>query len=232
MTSRKTHRAGSCVGAEEREVSLMAAFCLEAFPSERVKGLPESISAIVMKLLAKTPEDRYQTAAGVEADLRSCLAALESVGRIARLPLGMHDMSDRLLIPEKLYGREREIRALLAAFDRVAAGGTPEFVLMSGYSGVGESSVLNELCTHLIPRHGLFASCKFDQRRRDIPYATLAQAFRTLIDQILVDSDAEVSHWRNALREAVGPNGRGEPLRKGYSISPGTRLRPERSHRA
>ena len=175
-------------------------------PSERVKGLPESISAIVMKLLAKTPEERYQTAAGVEADLRSCLAALESVGRIARLPLGVHDMSDRLLIPEKLYGRGREIRALLAAFDRVAAG-TPEFVFMSGYSGVGKSAVLNELYRHLIPRHGLFASCKFDQRRRDIPYATLAQAFQTLIDQILVDSDAEVSHWRNALREAVGPNG-------------------------
>ena len=176
-------------------------------PSERVKGLPESISAIVMKLLAKTPEERYQTAAGVEADLRSCLAALESVGRIARLPLGMHDMSDRLLIPEKLYGREREIHGLLAAFDRVADGGTPEFVLMSGYSGVGKSSVLNELYKHLIPRHGLFALCKFDRRRRDIPYATLAQAFRTLIDEILVDSDAEVSHLRNALREAVGPNG-------------------------
>jgi predicted ATPase/signal transduction histidine kinase len=176
-------------------------------PSERVKGLPESISAIVMKLLAKTPEERYQTAAGVEADLRSCLAALDSVGRIAPLPLGMHDMSDRLLIPEKLYGREREIHGLLAAFDRVAAGGVPEFVFMSGYSGVGKSSVVNELYKHLIPRHGLFASCKFEQRRRDIPYATLAQAFHTLIDQILVDSDAEVSHWRNALREAVGPNG-------------------------
>ena len=78
---------------------------------------------------------------------------------------------------------------------------------MSGYSGVGKSSVLNELYKHLIPRHGLFASCKFDQHRRDIPYATLAQAFHTLIDQILVDSDAKVSHWRNALREAVGPNG-------------------------
>jgi predicted ATPase/signal transduction histidine kinase len=176
-------------------------------PSERVKGLPESISAIVMKLLAKTPEERYQTAAGVEADLRSCLAGLESVGRIDRFPLGMHDMSDRLLIPEKLYGREREIHALLAAFDRVAVGGTLEFVLMPGYSGVGKSSILNELYKHLIPRRGLFASCKFDQSRRDIPYASLAQAFQTLIDQILANSDAEVSHWQNALREAVGSNG-------------------------
>jgi predicted ATPase/signal transduction histidine kinase len=176
-------------------------------PSERVKGLPESISAIVMKLLAKTPEERYQTAAGVEADLRSCLAALESVGRIDWFPLGMHDMSDRLLIPEKLYGREREIHALLAAFDRVVVGGTPGFVLMSGYSGVGKSSILNELYKHLVPRRGLFASCKFDRYRRDIPYATLAQAFQTLIDQILANSDAEVGRWQNALREAMGPNG-------------------------
>jgi predicted ATPase/signal transduction histidine kinase len=176
-------------------------------PSERVYGLPESISAIVMKLLAKTPEDRYQTAAGVESDLRSCLASLKSVGRIDRLPLGMHDMSDRLLIPEKLYGREREIYALFAAFDRVVAGGTLEVALMSGYSGVGKSSVLNELYKQLISRRGLFASCKFDQYKRDIPYATLSQAFRTLIDQILARNDAEVSHWQNALREAVGPNG-------------------------
>ena len=176
-------------------------------PSERVKGLPESISAIVMKLLAKMPEERYQTASGVEADLRRCLAALESGGRIDRLPLGTHDVSDRLLIPEKLYGREREIHALFAAFDRVVAEGTPEVVLMSGYPGVGKSSVLNELYKHLIPRRGLFASCKFDQYRRDIPYATLSQAFRTLIDQILARSDEEVSHWQNALREAVGPNG-------------------------
>jgi predicted ATPase/signal transduction histidine kinase len=176
-------------------------------PSERVKELPESISAIVMKLLAKTPEERYQTATGVEADLRSCLAALESVGRIDRIPLGRHDMPDRLVVPEKLYGREPEIQALLAAFDRVAADGTPEFVLVSGHSGVGKSSVLNELYTQLVPRRGLFASCRFDRYKRDMPYVTLAQAFQSLIDQILADSDAKVSHWQHALREAVGPNG-------------------------
>ena len=116
-------------------------------------------------------------------------------------------MSDRLLIPEKLYGREREIHALLAAFDRVAASGTPELVLVSGYSGIGKSSVVNELHKALVPTSGLFAAGKLDQYKRDIPYATLAQAFQTLVRQILAKSDAEVSAWRDALREAVSPNG-------------------------
>ncbi len=123
----------------------------------------------------------------------------QSHGRIDPFPLGAHDSSDRLLIPEKLYGREREIDALLAAFDRVVAHGMPELVLVSGYSGVGKSSVVNELHKVLVRPRGLFASGKFDQYKRDIPYATLAQAFQTLIRQILVKSEAEVGKWRPAL---------------------------------
>jgi predicted ATPase/GAF domain-containing protein len=175
-------------------------------PGDRA-AVPEPLSAIVMKLLAKNAEERYQTASGLEADLRRCLAEWQSNGRIDPFPLGAHDSSDRLLIPEKLYGREREIDALLAAFDRVVAQGTPELVLVSGYSGVGKSSVVNELHKALVPPRGLYASGKFDQYKRDIPYTTLAQAFQTLIRQILVKSEAEVGQWRSALAEAVGPNG-------------------------
>ncbi len=113
--------------------------------------------------------------------------------------LGAHDASDRLLIPEKLYGREREIDVLLAAFDRVVSYGTPELVLVSGYSGIGKSSVVNELHKVLVPPRGLFASGKFDQYKRDIPYATLAQAFQTLVRQILVKSEAEVSNGGGTL---------------------------------
>ena len=112
-----------------------------------------------------------------------------------------------MLIPEKLYGREREVDALLAAFDRVVAQGTAELVLVSGYSGVGKSSVVNELHKVLVPPRGLFAAGKFDQYKRDVPYATLAQAFQMLVRQILVKSEAEVDHWRHALLEALGPNG-------------------------
>jgi PAS domain S-box-containing protein len=176
-------------------------------PNERVHDIPEPLSAIVMKLLSKTAENRYQTAVGVEADLQWCLAAWDSLGRLDSFPLGAHDMSDRLLIPEKLYGRDQERKELLGAFDRVVASGKPELVLVSGYSGVGKSSVVNELYGHLVPRHALFASGKFEQYRRDIPYATLAQALQSLIHQILGKNDAEVSSWQDALREAVGPNG-------------------------
>ena len=112
-----------------------------------------------------------------------------------------------MLIPEKLYGREREVGAVLASFDRVVKSGAPELVLVSGYSGVGKSSVVNELHKVLVPPRGLFASGKFDQYKRDIPYATLAQAFQGLVRQILSKSEAELQAWRDALRKALGPNG-------------------------
>ena len=146
-------------------------------PSERLENVPAPVSQIVMKLLAKTAEERYQTAAGVERDLRRCLAEWEAQGRIDDFPLGEHDTPDRLLIPEKLYGREREVETLLASFDRVVKSGAPELVLVSGYSGIGKSSVVNELHKALVPPRGLFASGKFDQYKRDIPYSTLVAGF-------------------------------------------------------
>jgi PAS domain S-box-containing protein len=177
-------------------------------PSERLETIPAVISALTVKLLAKNAEERYQTAAGLERDLRRCLAAWETHQRIDAFPLGQQDTSDRLFIPEKLYGREREIATLLAAFDRVVTSGRPELVLVSGYSGIGKSAVVNELHKALGPPRGLFASGKFDQYKRDIPYATLAQAFQSLIHALLSKSDADLAGWREALREALGPNGR------------------------
>jgi PAS domain S-box-containing protein len=176
-------------------------------PCERLKRVPRALSAIVMKLLAKTAEERYQTAAGAGSDLRRCLLEWETQNCIDEFPLGEHDTPDRLLIPEKLYGRESEIDALLAAFDRIVGGGRSELVLVSGYSGIGKSSVVNELHKPLVPPRGLFASGKFDQYKRDIPYSTLAQAFQSLIRLLLSKSEKELSKWRDDLREALDPNG-------------------------
>ena len=177
-------------------------------PCERLKSIPGPVSAIIMKLLAKTAEERYQTASGAASDLRRCLAEWETQHRIDEFPLGEQDTPDRLLIPEKLYGRESEIGTLLASFDRVVAGGKPELVLVSGYSGIGKSSVVNELHKSLVPPRGLFASGKFDQYKRDIPYSTLAQAFQSLTRRLLAKSEADLATWRAALLEALGPNGR------------------------
>jgi PAS domain S-box-containing protein len=202
-------------------------------PSERLDTVPAPVSRIIMRLLAKTAEERYQTAAGVESDLRRCLVELErglaglssdssseasakeealakegaSPYQIKEFPLGEHDAPDRLLIPEKLYGRAGEVDTLLASFDRIVKSGTPELVLVSGYSGIGKSSVVNELHRVLVPPRGLFASGKFDQYKRDIPYSTLVQAFQSLARPLLGKSEAELASWRHALREALGPNG-------------------------
>src|SRR6516165_9672791 len=176
-------------------------------PEKRSTRIPASVSAIVMKLLAKTAEERYQTAAGVIADLQRCLTEWETQGRVDDFPVGQHDVPDRLLIPERLYGRTREITTLIASFDRVVASGRSELVLVSGYSGIGKSSVVNELHKVLVPPRGLFASGKFDQYKRDIPYSTVAQAFQGLIRPLLGKNDAELSEWRDAFREALGQNG-------------------------
>jgi PAS domain S-box-containing protein len=175
-------------------------------PDERSNEIPGAVSAIVMKLLAKSADDRYQTATGLESDLRRCQSAWRAHRRITQFNLGEHDAPDRLLIPEKLYGRRQEAEILLAAYDRVARRGTPELVLVSGYSGIGKSSVVNELQTALTLRRGLFASGKFDQYKRDIPYSILAQAFQSLIRPLLGKGDAELAPWRDAWRDALEPN--------------------------
>ncbi len=178
-----------------------------AAPSERVGTVPASVSAITMKLLSKTAEERYQTAVGVESDLRRCLSQWESQGWIDDFTPGARDTPDRLMIPEKLYGRDREVDTLLTAFDRIVGGGRAELVLVSGYSGIGKSAVVNELHKPLVPPRGLFASGKSDQYKRDIPHASLAQAFQSLIRRLLSQNEEDLRKCQDALREALGPNG-------------------------
>ncbi|TMB22138.1 MAG: hypothetical protein E6J65_14880, partial [Deltaproteobacteria bacterium] len=176
-------------------------------PGERVQDIPAPVEEIVLKLLSKTADDRYQTAAGVEADLQRCLSELESSGRIDPFVLASQDVSDRLLVPERLYGRERDLEMLLAAFQAFVGNGAPELFVVSGAPGVGKSSLVNELHNSLTVARCLFASGKFDQYKRDIPYATFAQALRGVVRTILSESDAELDQWRDSIGRTLGPHG-------------------------
>ncbi len=176
-------------------------------PREVAPEVPQSVSDIAMKLLAKLPEDRYQSMRGVQLDLDRCLAQWQSCGSIAPFPLGAEDFSERFQIPHKLYGREQEIATLLATFDRMAASGQAALVTVSGYSGIGKSALVGELHRPIVEKRGYFISGKFDQYQLDIPYATMTQAFRELVQQLLAESEASIIGWRQQIQEAVGANG-------------------------
>ena len=164
------------------------------------------ICDIIMKLLSKEAEDRYQTAIGLRSDLERCLLGCTK-GELTRFALGEDDAPQRLQFREKLYGREREFGQLVAAFNRVATEGKTEVVFVSGYSGIGKSSVINELHRLLVPPRGIFAAGKFDQFKLGIPYATLAQAFRGLVTQLLSQDMASLSVWKQSVSDALGING-------------------------
>ncbi|RJF73991.1 trifunctional serine/threonine-protein kinase/ATP-binding protein/sensor histidine kinase [Rhodopseudomonas palustris] len=165
------------------------------------------IEQLIFRLLSKSADDRYSTAASVERDLRSCLEAWETHGSTAGVRITARDACGVIRMSEKLYGRDSEINQLLSAYHRVASTATAEWVFISGYSGAGKSSVVNELRRTLTPTNGWFISGKFDQYNRDIPFATLAQAFQSLVRQILGQTDAELARWRERLCDALGPHG-------------------------
>lgn len=177
-------------------------------PREIRPDTPRVLSDIIMKLLAKTVDDRYRAAAGLAADLRRCLDGLNENGAVRYFAIGRRDRAGGVVVPKKLYGREAERARLIAAFRRVANRGTAETVLVSGYSGVGKSALVAELHKSLAASDGFFAAGKFDQHKRDVPYATLAQAFQGLVRHILAADRRDLDRWRAAIEEAVGVNGR------------------------
>lgn len=194
-------------------------------PRELVKNaengceIPQVVSDIVMKLLAKNAEDRYQTAAGIKADLENCFNSLQVLGQIVYFLPGQLDRSGQLSIPQKLYGRKAEVDSLLAAFERVGARHSvptgdgdllpvrSEIVLVSGYSGIGKTAIINEVHKPIVRQRGYFISGKFDQFKRNIPYAALIQAFQSLIGQLLTESREKLQAWRENLSAALGANG-------------------------
>ncbi|MDZ8104398.1 MAG: AAA family ATPase [Nostoc sp. DedQUE12a] len=175
-------------------------------PHELNSKIPLAVSDIVMKLLAKTAEERYQNALGLKADLELCLRQLQTTGKIENFVVGQLDLYSQFVIPQKLYGREGEVTKLIDAFERVSSGAT-ELILVSGYSGIGKSSLVNEVHKPIIRQRGYFISGKFDQYKRNIPYASLIQAFQELIRQLLTESAAKITNWKTKILEAVGVNG-------------------------
>lgn len=167
--------------------------------------VPAVLSDIVLKLLAKMAEDRYQSAKGLAADLAQCRQMVANRGAIADFPLAQQDQCDRFEILQKLYGREAEVKTLLHAFDRVSAGAV-ELMLVSGFSGIGKTALIHEIHKPVVRQRGYFIAGKFDQLQRSIPYASLIQAFQGLIRQLLAESDSQIARWRTTLHDALGAN--------------------------
>lgn len=170
--------------------------------------VPAGLAAVVMRLLAKSPEGRYQSASGLHHDLQRALAAWEARGDVPLFPLGERDASERLQVPQRLHGRQREVAALLESFERVARERTPELVLVSGYSGIGKTSLVRELQAPVVAARGFFAAGKFDQLSRGVPHATLGQALTNLLVQLLGAPGPVLEEWRARLRTTLGPAAR------------------------
>ena len=180
----------------------------QAFPHPPISPstlIPKPLSDIVLKLMAKNAEDRYQSALGLKYDLEQCLTQWQEQGEISEFSLGQRDLSDRFLIPEKLYGREAEVKTLLDAFDRVSQGAS-ELMLVVGFSGIGKTAVVNEVHKPIVRQRGYFIRGKFDQFNRNIPFSAFVQAFRNLVAQLLSESSTELHSWKTQILDALGEN--------------------------
>ncbi|QLE44276.1 GAF domain-containing protein [Nostoc sp. C052] len=170
------------------------------------KEIPQVISDIVIKLMAKNAEDRYQSALGLKHDLEKCLYHIQETGKVGNFEIGKRDICDSFIIPDKLYGRETEVETLFQAFERISTG-TTEMMLVAGFSGIGKTAVVNEVHKPIVRQRGYFIKGKFDQFNRNIPFSAFVQAFRDLMGQLLTESDAKIQQWKTKILEVVGENG-------------------------
>jgi predicted ATPase/class 3 adenylate cyclase/tRNA A-37 threonylcarbamoyl transferase component Bud32 len=175
-------------------------------PSVVKPEIPPVLSDMILKLMAKTAEGRYQSAYGLKADFQRCLNQLTTTGAIDAFAIARQDVSEKFQVPQKLYGRGQEIETLLMTFERISQG-TSEIMLVTGDAGIGKSALVNEIHKPIVAKRGYFIAGQFDQLKRNIPYSSLIQAFQTLMRQILTESEAQIGEWKEKLLHALGSNG-------------------------
>ena len=170
-------------------------------------ALPEALALIVRKLMAKDPGQRYQSAHGLVADLETCRSGWAAGGGIEPFELGRRDVPERFQVSPRLFGREEELAALQEALG-TASQSAGALMLVAGYSGVGKSSLINELQRSIVSRRGRFIAGKLDQLERNVPFGPVVQALRALVRQLLAEPEARLDGWRRELGAALGSEGR------------------------
>ena len=179
-----------------------------AIPPHQINpDIPAKVSEIVMKLLSKNASDRYQSARGIKYDLEFCLDQLDQQGRITEFKLGQKDICDRFIILNKLYGRESEVKSLLASFERVVSQGDAELILVAGFSGIGKTSLINEIHKPITKQKVFFIKGKFEQFNRNLPFSAFVDAFKSLINQLLSEPNNQLQQWRDKIKTTLGSNG-------------------------
>ncbi|MBD2138272.1 AAA family ATPase [Anabaena sp. FACHB-1237] len=171
-------------------------------PKELNPQIPKCLADIIIKLMEKNPEDRYQTAAGIGYDLEKCQQMLLEKGEITKFTLAEKDISDRFIIPDKIYGRQEEIHTLLNVFEYIRDG-HKQLILITGFSGIGKTTIVNQIHQPIIREQGYFISGKYDQFQKDIPFSALLQAFRSLMRQLLTESKTQLEQWKNQILSAL-----------------------------
>lgn len=176
-------------------------------PNKRNFFIPEVLAGMIMKMIAKTAEDRYQNCMGILADLEICKNQLEKTGTIDDFKIASKDIPIKFNIPQALVSRENELDILIHSFERVSKG-SKEMMLVSGHPGVGKSALVHEIHKPIVAKRGYYTSGKYDQTRKDVPYSSILQAFKELMKQILAEGEERIRLWKENLLKHLGPNGK------------------------
>ena len=176
-------------------------------PVEIDPSMPQVVSDLVLKLMSKTPEERYQSSKGLAADIQECLVRLKEKNRIDPFPLGEKDFSIRFNVPQIMVGRDNELGMLMSSFEETGRG-EGGMMLVLGHPGIGKSALISEIYKPIVARKGYFISGKYDQFKKDIPYSAIIQSFQDLIRQVISESGARLQSWKDRIIASLGPNGR------------------------